>query len=182
MPSGMNTAGKVLAIIGALCQLGPFVGLTGTVIGMIKAFDNLGTSGTGDPATLSAGIGEVLISTAAGLAVSLVGAVLLLTGIYLFNYRQKWARVLLIIVGIIWFLALLGLGTQQLLSRNAGHSSQPRSADSWGAHAARVSSLAARQKAPSLSGVPAALHRLAPLPFRRAAETYMRAACAPHEP
>ena len=108
MPSGMNTAGKVLAIIGALCQLGPFVGLTGTVIGMVNAFESLGTSGTSDPATLSAEIGEVLISFISGLVISLVGAGLLITGISLFNYRQKWARVLLISLGIIWLVLLLG--------------------------------------------------------------------------
>jgi biopolymer transport protein ExbB/TolQ len=113
---GLNTAGKVLSIIGALCQVGPFVGLTGTVIGMVKAFDRLGTSGTSDPATLSAAIGEVLISFISGLVVSLVGMALLLTGISMFNYRRKWAKVLLIILGIIWLILILGAGAFWLMS------------------------------------------------------------------
>ena len=114
--TGLNTTGKVLAIVGALCQLGPFIGLTGTMIGMVKAFDNLGSSGTSDPATLSAAIGEVLISFISGLVVSLMGMALLLTGISMFNYRQKWAKVLLIILGIIWLILILGGGAFWLLS------------------------------------------------------------------
>ena len=41
----------------------PMIGLTGTVFGMINAFDTLGSSGVGDPTRLSAAIGEVLVCT-----------------------------------------------------------------------------------------------------------------------
>ena len=46
------------------------IGLTGTVTGMMSAFDTLGTSGVGDPSKLSAAIGEVLIATASGLFIA----------------------------------------------------------------------------------------------------------------
>ena len=42
----------------------PMIGLTGTVTGMIRAFESLGESGIGDPSQLSGAIGEVLVATA----------------------------------------------------------------------------------------------------------------------
>jgi biopolymer transport protein ExbB len=49
----------------------PMVGLLGTVTGMIKAFQTLGTGGIADPSRLAAAIGEVLIATATGLMVAI---------------------------------------------------------------------------------------------------------------
>lgn len=57
-----------LSVIGVIA---PMVGLTGTVIGMIKAFATLGNSGISDPSKLAANIGEVLVATAAGLVVAI---------------------------------------------------------------------------------------------------------------
>ncbi len=57
-----------LSVIG-VCT--PMIGLTGTVTGMMKAFDKLGSSGVGDPSQLAEAIGEVLVATAAGLAVAI---------------------------------------------------------------------------------------------------------------
>ncbi|SDT91298.1 biopolymer transport protein ExbB [Verrucomicrobium sp. GAS474] len=59
-----------LSVIGVVT---PMIGLTGTVIGMISAFNSLGASGIGDPSGLAAAIGEVLTSTAAGLIVAIPG-------------------------------------------------------------------------------------------------------------
>jgi biopolymer transport protein ExbB len=47
------------------------IGLTGTVFGMIQAFDTLGSSGVGDPAKLSEAIGHVLVCTGGGLVVAI---------------------------------------------------------------------------------------------------------------
>ena len=57
-----------LSVIG-VCS--PMVGLLGTVWGMIKAFQTLGTSGIGDPSKLAGAIGEVLIATASGLVIAI---------------------------------------------------------------------------------------------------------------
>lgn len=57
-----------LSVIG-VCT--PMIGLLGTVTGMIKAFATLGSSGIGDPSSLSAAIGEVLVATAAGLLIAI---------------------------------------------------------------------------------------------------------------
>lgn len=57
-----------LSVIGVVS---PMIGLTGTVIGMIKAFSTLGASGIGNPTGLASAIGEVLVCTAAGLVVAI---------------------------------------------------------------------------------------------------------------
>jgi biopolymer transport protein ExbB len=66
--SEIQTRISYLSVIG-VCT--PMIGLLGTVTGMIKAFDKLGTSGIGDPSGLSGAIGEVLIATASGLFVAI---------------------------------------------------------------------------------------------------------------
>ena len=47
------------------------IGLTGTVTGIMKAFEKLGSSGVGDPSKLSGAIGEVLVATASGLFIAI---------------------------------------------------------------------------------------------------------------
>ena len=57
-----------LSIIGASA---PMLGLLGTVSGMIKAFNTMGTTGMGKPELLAANIGEALITTATGLMIAI---------------------------------------------------------------------------------------------------------------
>jgi len=57
-----------LSVIG-VCT--PMIGLTGTVTGMMKAFDKLGSAGVGDPSQLAGAIGEVLVATASGLFIAI---------------------------------------------------------------------------------------------------------------
>jgi biopolymer transport protein TolQ len=57
-----------LAITGAVT---PFVGLFGTVWGIIDAFHGLGTSGAATLRAVAPGISEALITTAAGLAAAI---------------------------------------------------------------------------------------------------------------
>ncbi len=64
----MQTWISYLSVIG-VCT--PMIGLVGTVTGMIKAFATLGSSGIGDPSSLSAAIGEVLVATASGLFIAI---------------------------------------------------------------------------------------------------------------
>lgn len=66
--SKLQTWISYLSVIG-VCT--PMIGLTGTVTGMIKAFATLGSSGIGDPSSLSAAIGEVLVATASGLIIAI---------------------------------------------------------------------------------------------------------------
>ncbi len=57
-----------LPIIATLTTLGTLVGLLGTVMGMIKSFQALASSGSPDSTELSTGISEALINTAFGIA------------------------------------------------------------------------------------------------------------------
>lgn len=57
--------------LGTAGAMMPFVGLLGTVLGVLGAFRQIGVSGSGGFAVVSAGISEALIATAAGLFVAL---------------------------------------------------------------------------------------------------------------
>ncbi len=55
-----------------IAQLSPLLGLLGTVVGMIEAFDALqAAGGRADPSLLAGGIAKALTTTAAGLAVAI---------------------------------------------------------------------------------------------------------------
>ncbi len=60
-----------MRILGAVANLAPMLGLLGTVIGMIKAFDVISQHGTGSPGMVASGISEALITTAAGLVIGI---------------------------------------------------------------------------------------------------------------
>jgi biopolymer transport protein ExbB/biopolymer transport protein TolQ len=57
-----------LATIGATA---PFVGLLGTVVGVINAFQGIASTGSGGIGAVSAGIAEALVETALGLIVAI---------------------------------------------------------------------------------------------------------------
>lgn len=58
-------------MLGSAGALMPFVGLLGTVLGVMGSFRAIGEAGTGGFAVVSAGISEALIATAAGLGVAI---------------------------------------------------------------------------------------------------------------
>ncbi len=66
---------KNLSILATIASVATLIGLLGTVIGMIRAFAALATSGTPDPAALSSGISEALINTAIGIGTSAVAII-----------------------------------------------------------------------------------------------------------
>jgi len=73
---GLRSYMKILEVI---ASLSPLLGLFGTVLGMIKAFQKLESAGNNvDPSVLSGGIWEALLTTAMGLAVA-IPAVLLVS-------------------------------------------------------------------------------------------------------
>ncbi|OGS36080.1 MAG: hypothetical protein A2506_05095 [Elusimicrobia bacterium RIFOXYD12_FULL_66_9] len=67
---------KFLPVLGTLGNISPFIGLFGTVIGIIRAFRDLAASGTGGPSVVARGIAEALVATAAGLLVAIPAAIL----------------------------------------------------------------------------------------------------------
>ena len=57
--------------LGTIAAITPLLGLLGTVLGMIKVFTVITTSGVGSPGELAGGISQALITTAAGLSVAI---------------------------------------------------------------------------------------------------------------
>jgi biopolymer transport protein ExbB len=68
------TASDLKKGVSALATIGstaPFVGLLGTVVGVITAFQGIAASGSGGLGAVSAGIAEALVETALGLVVAI---------------------------------------------------------------------------------------------------------------
>ncbi|MBK8481631.1 MAG: MotA/TolQ/ExbB proton channel family protein [Proteobacteria bacterium] len=74
-----------LAILGTLGNNAPFIGLFGTVIGIIKAFHDLSVDSAGAAKAVMAGISEALVATAMGLFVAI-------PAVMAFNYFQRRIR------------------------------------------------------------------------------------------
>ena len=66
---------KHLGILGTLGNNAPFIGLFGTVLGIIKAFADLARNQGGGAAVVMAGIADALVATAVGLLVALPAVV-----------------------------------------------------------------------------------------------------------
>jgi biopolymer transport protein ExbB/biopolymer transport protein TolQ len=77
---GMKSGQGVLGTVGSTA---PFVGLLGTVMGIVNSFQSMAATGSGGLGTVSAGIAEALITTAFGLLVAI-------PAVMFFNYFQGW--------------------------------------------------------------------------------------------
>lgn len=64
-----------LWVLGTVSSSAPFIGLFGTVVGIIKAFHNMAIMGSGGFSVVAAGISEALVATALGLGVAIVALV-----------------------------------------------------------------------------------------------------------
>ena len=62
---------RYLNSLGTIASISPFLGLLGTVLGMIEMFAGISIHGVGDPAIVAGGIAQALITTAAGLGVAI---------------------------------------------------------------------------------------------------------------
>jgi biopolymer transport protein ExbB/TolQ len=62
-------------VLGTIAVSAPFIGLLGTVIGIIKSFHNMAVAGSGGFAVVAGGISEALVATALGLAVAIVAVI-----------------------------------------------------------------------------------------------------------
>lgn len=74
-----------LAFLGTLGANAPFIGLFGTVLGIIKAFKDLSVNQAGGIAVVMTGISEALVATAVGLLVAIPAVVAFNT----FNRRVR---------------------------------------------------------------------------------------------
>jgi len=60
-----------LTTLSLIAELGPLLGLLGTVIGMVQLFEDVAKKGLGDPAMISRGIYEALTATMTGLGIAI---------------------------------------------------------------------------------------------------------------
>ncbi|MCS7151343.1 MAG: MotA/TolQ/ExbB proton channel family protein [Endomicrobia bacterium] len=74
---------RFLPLLAAIASVSTLLGFTGTVFGMIKAFESIATAGYASPQVVAKGIAEALITTAAGLIV----AIPTIAFYHYFNYR-----------------------------------------------------------------------------------------------
>ena len=74
-----------LPFLATTASVSPFIGLFGTVWGIMKAFEDIGRVGSASLATVAPGISEALITTAAGLFAAIPAAVFF----NLYNSRVK---------------------------------------------------------------------------------------------
>ncbi|HTO53023.1 MAG TPA: MotA/TolQ/ExbB proton channel family protein [Myxococcota bacterium] len=61
-----------LWVLGTIGSLAPFIGLFGTVWGILRSFHDMATQGSGGFAVVASGISEALVATAAGLLVAII--------------------------------------------------------------------------------------------------------------
>lgn len=72
-----------LGLLATVGSTAPFVGLLGTVMGIVNAFQMMAQSGSGGLGTVSAGIAEALVTTAFGLLVAI-------PAVMAYNFLQGW--------------------------------------------------------------------------------------------
>lgn len=80
--------GKGTSFLATTAAASPFIGLFGTVWGIMVAFGTIGTTGSASIAAVAPGIAEALINTAAGLA----AAIPALIGYNYYGYRLRLMR------------------------------------------------------------------------------------------
>lgn len=81
-----------LAFLGTVGNNAPFVGLLGTVIGIIRAFHELDQSGGEVTSGLMAEVGEALVATAIGLLVAIPAVAAYNFFGRVIRYRMVWAQ------------------------------------------------------------------------------------------
>ncbi len=80
-----------LWILGTIGSSAPFIGLFGTVVGILDSFQEMAKSGLGGFAVVAAGISQALVATAAGIIVAVVA-------VMAFNaFQTRWSDLVLTI-------------------------------------------------------------------------------------
>jgi biopolymer transport protein ExbB len=80
-----------LWLLGTIGAAAPFIGLFGTVVGILRSFQDMARTGSGGFAVVASGISESLIATAAGIVVAVVA-------VMAFNaFQTRWSSLVLLI-------------------------------------------------------------------------------------
>ncbi len=75
---------RYLNVLGTIGNVAPFIGLFGTVLGILHSFHEIARTGKAGSAVVAAGVAEALVATAAGLGVAIVAVVC-------YNWLTNWA-------------------------------------------------------------------------------------------
>jgi biopolymer transport protein TolQ len=67
----LAAAQRGLAVLATTAAAAPFIGLFGTVWGIMRAFEDIGRTGSTSLVAVAPGIAEALVNTAAGLAAAI---------------------------------------------------------------------------------------------------------------
>jgi biopolymer transport protein ExbB/biopolymer transport protein TolQ len=78
-----QTLKRGLAVLATVGSTAPFVGLLGTVMGILNSFQSMAASGSGGLGTVAGGIAEALITTGFGLMIAI-------PAVMAYNYLQGW--------------------------------------------------------------------------------------------
>jgi biopolymer transport protein TolQ len=70
----VNKLEKRIPFLASTANIAPFIGLFGTVVGILLSFETIGQMGSASLAVVGPGIAEALVATAAGLAVAIPAA------------------------------------------------------------------------------------------------------------
>ena len=82
---------KHLWILGTIGSSAPFIGLFGTVVGILRSFQDMARTGSGGFAVVAAGISESLVATAAGIVVAVIAVIA-------YNaFQTRWSNLVLTI-------------------------------------------------------------------------------------
>ena len=81
---------KNLIVLGTLGNNAPFIGLFGTVLGIIKAFNDLAVSGSSGASVVMAGISSALVATAFGILVAIPAVIA--NNAFQTNLKKKYAN------------------------------------------------------------------------------------------
>jgi biopolymer transport protein TolQ len=82
----VNKLEKSVTFLATTASITPFIGLFGTVWGIMSAFSNIGAQGSTDLAVVAPGIAEALIATAAGLFAAI-------PAVYFYNHLTTRVKV-----------------------------------------------------------------------------------------
>jgi biopolymer transport protein ExbB len=70
---------RFMGVLDTMITVAPLLGIFGTVLGIISSFEMLGAAGIDDPKSVTAGIAQALVTTAAGLGIAILS-------VFPFNY------------------------------------------------------------------------------------------------
>lgn len=78
-------------VLGTIGSASPFIGLFGTVVGILRSFQEMAKTGSGGFAVVASGISESLIATAAGIVVAVIAVMAYNT------FQTRWSGLTLMI-------------------------------------------------------------------------------------